>query len=75
MCLATPLQIKELNGSKATVGDENHTHQVDISLLEDLQVGDWVICHADLALNRIEEKEAREILELSCDYCSIALIQ
>lgn len=64
MCLATPLKIIEINDQQGTVGDKKHTHQVDLSLIDSPQVGEWVICHGDLALNRIGEKEAGEILAL-----------
>ncbi|MBU0708244.1 HypC/HybG/HupF family hydrogenase formation chaperone [Patescibacteria group bacterium] len=64
MCLATPLQIKQINKQTATVGDAQHTHEVDLSLIENAQIGDWLICHANLALNKINEQEAQEILQL-----------
>ena len=38
--------------------------EVDISLVSDIKVGDWIIATRDLAINKVPEKEAKEILKL-----------
>ena len=61
MCLATPVKIKKIAGKKALLEDGR---SVDISLVDSPSAGQWLLCHADLAINKIDEKEAKEILAL-----------
>ncbi|MCF7835712.1 MAG: HypC/HybG/HupF family hydrogenase formation chaperone [Candidatus Marinimicrobia bacterium] len=64
MCLATPQKIIKIKDGKATVQSEGHTHEADLSLLKDAEVGEYVLVHGDMVLNRIEENEALKILEI-----------
>lgn len=66
MCLATPVKIKKIEHNKALL---ENGREVDISLVDSPSSGDWLLCHADLAINKINEKEAEEILKL-VDHCS-----
>ncbi len=38
--------------------------EVDLRLVEDLQVGDYVILHAGFAIQKLDQKEAHETLAL-----------
>ncbi|MEK7142749.1 MAG: HypC/HybG/HupF family hydrogenase formation chaperone [Patescibacteria group bacterium] len=64
MCLAKPVQIKKLlSKSKCQLEDKR---MINTSLVsETLQTGDWLLCHADLAINKIDQSEAKEILALN----------
>lgn len=63
MCLATPVKItKKISDLKLQIEDGR---VVDISLIPDAKVGDWVLCHADLAVNIIDASDAQKILKLS----------
>lgn len=62
MCLATPLKIKKVLENHALLEDNQ---RVDISLVRDAKRGDWLLCHADLAINKLPEEEAKEILKLN----------
>lgn len=62
MCIATPVRIKELKQDKAILDDGR---DIDLSLVENPKKGDWLLCHADLAINKLNEKEAKEILKLN----------
>ena len=65
MCLATPMEIKEiLEGEKAIVQQAGVEAKVDISLLESPQVGDYVIVHAGFAIEKLDMEEAEERLKL-----------
>ncbi|OGD66624.1 hypothetical protein A3F08_01960 [Candidatus Berkelbacteria bacterium RIFCSPHIGHO2_12_FULL_36_9] len=71
MCLATPVRIEEkVSSIKYLVSGGK---QVDISLTPDAKVGDWLLCHADLAVQKIDDMAAKEILELtkSCNHNKI----
>jgi hydrogenase expression/formation protein HypC len=62
MCLAVPGRILALEGTRATVELAGNTVRVDVSLIEDPAVGDWVVVHAGFALEKVDEEAARETL-------------
>lgn len=64
MCLAVPSKIIKIEGKKATVQSQNHTHKADLSLLDSAQVGDYVLVHGDLAINKVPKEEAGRILKM-----------
>jgi hydrogenase expression/formation protein HypC len=64
LCLAVPGRIISLEGTRATVDLSGNTIEVDVSLIEDPSVGDWVIVHAGFALERVDEEAARETIAL-----------
>jgi hydrogenase expression/formation protein HypC len=65
MCLATPVKIKsKCKNQKSKIVVEGGK-EVDISLVPDAKIGDWLLCHADLAVQKISESQALEVLELS----------
>jgi hydrogenase expression/formation protein HypC len=73
MCLGIPGQIIEITDIKqklALVKVAGVKRQVNIACIVDEQhpvescVGDWVLVHVGFAMNRINEKEAQETLQL-----------
>ena len=64
MCLTIPAQITKLEKGKAVVRENDRFKQVQISLVPNLKVGDWILYINDLALEKIPKNEAKEILEL-----------
>lgn len=64
MCLTIPAQIAKLEKGKAVIRENERFKQVQISLVPNLKVGDWILYINDLALEKISKKEAKEILEL-----------
>lgn len=70
MCLAVPVRIKRLaiSDSPKAILDDNR--EISISLVPDAQKGDWLLCHGDLAINKIDADEAKTILGMikSCQH-------
>lgn len=65
MCLGIPMQIRKIDGNVAKAVLSGTTRQVYLDVLdEEAQVGDYVIVHAGFAIHKIDEKEARETLDL-----------
>ncbi len=64
MCLATPFKIIKIEGDWAIVQSEHHIHKANLGLVKDAKVGDYIIVYADLVLNKIEKKEAEQILKM-----------
>jgi len=68
MCLATPVEVKKINKKIATVFDGKNERKVNVLMIEGLKVGDYILAHADLGIQKIDKKEALEILELNSAY-------
>lgn len=64
MCLSIPKKIVKIKGGWATVKDGGHSRKANLSLIKNAKVGDYVLVHADLALNKIEKREAEKILKI-----------
>ncbi|MDH4122607.1 MAG: HypC/HybG/HupF family hydrogenase formation chaperone [Thermoplasmata archaeon] len=64
MCLAIPAKILEINGDHAKVDYGGNFREVNISLVEDPKVGEYVIVHAGYAIQMLDAEEAEETLEL-----------
>jgi hydrogenase expression/formation protein HypC len=69
MCLGIPGQVVEIldeAGFLAKVDVSGVKRNVNIALLQEEGVvpGDWVLIHVGFAMSKMDEKEARETLEL-----------
>lgn len=64
MCLAIPSKIVEIKDGVATIDVEGVRRSASLLLLEDPQVGDYVIVHAGFAIHKIDEEEAMETLKI-----------
>jgi len=64
MCLAVPLKIISIKG-KMGIGELGGIKKkVSLMLLDKVKVGDYVLLHAGFAINKLETKEAEELLQL-----------
>ena len=65
MCLAVPMQIKEIKeGGIARVEAMGAERDAAIDLTPQAQVGDYVLVHAGFAIEIVDEQYAAETLEL-----------
>jgi len=65
VCLAVPVQVVELdNEGLADVLIGSVKKKVNVELIEDLNVGDYVLVHAGFALSRLDHDEAMKTLAL-----------
>ena len=64
MCWAIPVQIKEINEDLGRVELSGTEREVGLPLLDEPRVGDWVLVHAGFAIQKLDEEEARETLEI-----------
>ncbi len=65
MCLAIPVRVSEiLPDETAKVSLDGVTKVISTALVEDLQVGDYVVLHVGYALAKIDPEEAERTLEL-----------
>lgn len=65
MCLAVPMKIVKIDSAgKALVKQDDLETEVDLTLIEDPKVGDYVIIHAGYAIDLLDLEEAQERLKL-----------
>ena len=64
MCLAIPSKIIAINNDMATIDVAGVQREASLLLLENPQVGEYVIVHAGFAINRLDEAAAMETLKL-----------
>ena len=65
MCLAIPMKVAQIDVDGLGVADlDGVRHEVDLSLIGPVQVGDYVIIHAGYAIGKLDEVEALERIAL-----------
>ena len=71
MCLAIPNKVIKIEKDWATVksglpaGEAgNHQHRVSLNLLKNVKVGDYLLVHDELAINKVPKTEAKKILKM-----------
>ena len=63
MCLAIPLQLKEINGSTAVGEAMGMRREIRVDFIDKPRIGDYVIVHAGFAIERLPEQQALDDLE------------
>ena len=64
MCLSIPVRIVSIDGSTAEVSAGGATFKAGLQMVENVQVGDYILLHAGFAIQKISEKDAAETLQL-----------
>jgi hydrogenase expression/formation protein HypC len=64
MCLGIPMKVVEVHGDRGTVEIGGVKREASFQLLENVKVGEYVLVHAGYAINKIDEEEAQETLDL-----------
>jgi hydrogenase expression/formation protein HypC len=65
MCLALPVRIETLLEDDQAIVDLNGVKtRISLALVDEIQIGDYVILHVGYALSKLDEEEAMRTLEL-----------
>ena len=69
MCLAVPYEVLEvLDSENVRVRVGSGVQTCFTGLVDQVKMGDWVLIHAGLAIQKIGQKEAEENLKLIQDF-------
>jgi len=71
MCLAIPSKIVKIEDNVATIDVDGVRREASLLLVENPEVGDYVIVHAGFAINKINEEDALESLKLLREAASL----
>ena len=64
MCIGIPMKLMSIEGQLGTVQEGGVTHQISLALLEQAEVGQYVLIHAGYAISQLDPEEAAETLDL-----------
>jgi hydrogenase expression/formation protein HypC len=67
MCLSIPARIVEINDNMADVSVGGTIFKAGLQMVENVEVGDYILLHAGFAIQKISEKEALATLKLLND--------
>ncbi len=68
MCLAIPGKLVAINDKNGVVDFFGVRRNVNLHLLEDASLGDYVLVHVGFAIQKIDEKIAKEEFRLLAEY-------
>jgi hydrogenase expression/formation protein HypC len=64
MCLSVPGKVVEIQNSMAKVEVGGVIREVSMAVCPDVEVGEYVLIHTGFAIQKLDEKEALETLDL-----------
>jgi hydrogenase expression/formation protein HypC len=64
MCLAIPAKIVELHDSTATISVDGALREVDVTLIEEPRLGEYVLVHAGFAIHKWDQSDVDEFEEI-----------
>lgn len=64
MCLGVPMQVKAISDDLAICEIDGVQREASLMMLDNVQVGDYVLIHAGFAIEKIDEVEAQLTLEV-----------
>jgi hydrogenase expression/formation protein HypC len=63
MCLGVPMQVKTIANDMAVCEIDGVQREASLMMIEDVQIGDYVLIHAGFAIEKIDEQEAQLTLQ------------
>ena len=64
MCLGIPMKVKKINGDFAEVESGRLLRTINIQMMPQIKIGDYVIVHAGFAIEKVDPKKAKETLRI-----------
>ena len=64
MCLSIPAKVIYINGNMADVSVGGTIFKAGLQMVENVEVGDYILLHTGFAIQKISEEEALETLKI-----------
>jgi len=64
MCLGVPMQVITISDDLAVCEIDGVRREASLMMIDDVQVGDYVLIHAGFAIEKIDQAEARLTLDV-----------
>ncbi len=68
MCLSVPAQVIKIEGENADVSVGGTIMNANLSMVDDVNVGDYILLHTGFALQKIDAEEAAETLRTFSEF-------
>ena len=68
MCLSVPAQVIKIEGEQAEVPVGGTIMNANLSMVDDVNVGDYILLHTGFALQKIDAEEAEETLKTFSEF-------
>ncbi|MCL4306477.1 HypC/HybG/HupF family hydrogenase formation chaperone [bacterium] len=68
MCLAVPMKVIQLQEEFGVVESGGLALRIELALVPDVNVGNYVLVHAGYALAIVDEVEAHKMIEMLSDF-------
>lgn len=63
MCLGVPMQVRTIENDVALCEIDGVQREASLMMIDDIQVGDYVLIHAGFAIEKIDDDEAQLTLK------------
>jgi hydrogenase expression/formation protein HypC len=73
MCLSIPAQVISIDGQIAEVSVGGTLVKANLSLVDNIKTGEYILLHAGFALQKINEEEATETLDIFKEFNELNL--
>jgi hydrogenase expression/formation protein HypC len=74
MCLGVPMQVKTIENEMALCEIDGVQREASLMMIDNVEVGDYVLIHAGFAIEKIDEEEARLTLQALRDALDMGLV-
>jgi hydrogenase expression/formation protein HypC len=64
MCLSIPAKIVSIDGTMAEVSAGGAVFKAGLHMIDNAEVGDYILLHAGFAIQKISDEEAAETIKL-----------
>jgi hydrogenase expression/formation protein HypC len=64
MCLGVPMRVMSIDGETAICEIDGVRREASLMMVDGVRVGDFVLIHAGFAIEKLDEEDAQQTLEL-----------
>ena len=64
MCLSIPARVLKINGDIADVSVGGTIFKASLQMVENVEVGDYILLHTGFAIQKIKEEDALQTLQI-----------
>ena len=64
MCLSIPAKVEKIEGDMAIVSVGGTKYNASLQMVDDVNIGDYILLHAGFAIQKINNEEALETLKV-----------
>lgn len=64
MCLGIPMKLVKIDGANGVVDSAGLKKTVNLSLLKNARIGEYILIHAGFAIEKVKDSEARKTLKV-----------